>query len=134
MTTGDVSDSPVAFDDLAAGDGLELLLHLERQRGAAGQAEPQRRQIVALDLGWLMMALSSVGTHGMIVGFSRSMSFNASSSEKRGMMMICAARADGDVHHDRQREDVEERQHAEHALGAAAPRSGLQAATCWVFT
>ncbi len=39
-----------------------------------------------------MMALSSVGTHGMIVGFSRSMSFNASSSAKRGMMMMCAAR------------------------------------------
>ena len=36
------------------------------------------------------MALSSVGTHGMIVGLVRSMRFSASSSEKRGMMMISA--------------------------------------------
>ena len=64
-----------------------------------------------------MMALSSVGTHGMTVGLVRSISFSASSSEKRGMMMISAP-GDGDVHHHGQREHVEERQHAEHPLAA----------------
>ncbi len=42
---------------------------------------------------WLMMALNSVGTPGMIVGFVLLMSLSASSRTKRGMMTSSAARS-----------------------------------------
>src|SRR5919106_939544 len=37
---------PVALDEAAPGDGLELLGHRHRERGRAGKARPDRGQVV----------------------------------------------------------------------------------------
>src|SRR5690606_18666985 len=93
VTTGDVSDSPYPSTS------LQPVTASNRSLTSTGKAAPPERQYFSeeksrfLNFGWFIKALKRVGTPGITVGLVAAISWIASSSTKRGIMMSSAALA-----------------------------------------
>ncbi len=116
----------VALDQLAAGQLLEALLDLERQRRAARQAELERRQVEALELGVVddrgehRRHARHAGRLGRVDQLQGVVEHEARHDHDLGRQR------DREVHHHGHREHVEERQRAHHALRRICAMSGAQ--------
>ena len=108
----------VALDQRGAGQLLEALLHLDRQRRAARHADLERLEVEPLRLGMLQdrgVERRHAGQEGRLLGREVAHDHVDVGPRIEDQLVAVAHRAQ---HDSRQRVDVEQRQHAHDLLGA----------------